>query len=289
MGRTPSREERTAKQQREYAEKFVGLSAQEKMDAASEQFTDKQRKFVLEYRRYNNASKAVRLTYDCKEEYAAQIGHDLLQLAHVKAYLEGWREQTAKRYQVTEERILEELAKVAYGSIGDFIKFDTAGEPYFDLSEADAEQLAGLGELQIETYWDKGEERPVKSMKLKLVPKLGALELLGKNRKMFTDKLEVQGQIDVASRIAAGRQRRLAAQKGLDHDNGTEGGRPGGRADDVGAGVGDVHPPRSRGRAAPGGAGEKPQGGGTRPRGSEAVGGLQQTAKERRRAALRGS
>jgi hypothetical protein len=47
----------------------------------------------------------------------------------------------------------------------------------------------------------------LRSIKIKAHSKLDALEKVGKNLRLFTDKLEVSGSIDIASRLSAARRR----------------------------------------------------------------------------------
>ncbi len=47
----------------------------------------------------------------------------------------------------------------------------------------------------------------VSTIKIKAHSKLDALEKLGKNLRLFTDKVEVSGGLDIASQLSAARRR----------------------------------------------------------------------------------
>ena len=100
---------------------------------------------------------------------------------------------------MTAENITAELAKIGFGNIASFIEKNGAGESVLNIDKATELELAMIAEATVETYMDgKGEDaRPVKSIKVKLMPKIQALELLGKKLKMFTDKVEHSGTINM--------------------------------------------------------------------------------------------
>ena len=109
---------------------------------------------------------------------------------------------------------------MAFSNMTDFVVMQEDGTPQFDLSGLSAEQYAAIHEMTIDTYMDKDDpddHKVVKSVKIKLVPKIGALELLGKNQKLWTDVIEETTTEDVAETIrerrAASRARRQQAKE----------------------------------------------------------------------------
>jgi phage terminase small subunit len=89
---------------------------------------------------------------------------------------------------ITAQRVLEEMAKLAFSNYGDFVKLDENGDPYVDLNDISKEQMAAISEISITEH--KGS-RP--SVKIKLHDKRAALNDLGKHFGLFRDKLEVSG------------------------------------------------------------------------------------------------
>lgn len=104
----------------------------------------------------------------------------------------------ARRYGVTEDKIVEEIAKLAFTSMGDFIKIDpVTGLPELDLRNATHEQLSALTDLKATPA----------GIQFKLGEKLAALDKLARIEGMYDDKVTVLGAQDVAEKLQAGRAR----------------------------------------------------------------------------------
>lgn len=147
--------------------------------------TEKQKKFVEEYLIDLNATRAYRVAYPSvkKEETAAVNGSKLLRNTKVAAYIQERMEKRQKRTEITQDRVLEELAAIAFARATDFAEVkdgfviikDTAG-----LSEQQIKAIAGIKEGKF-------------GIELKLNDKEKALELLGRHLGMFKDRVEVSG------------------------------------------------------------------------------------------------
>lgn len=175
-------------------------------------WTGEQVTFAAEYLRTGNAARAYRLAYNEQSNQASFRGRTLLAKPWMRDYIEECRALMRERLRVTEDTIIEEIAKLAFANITDFIVIQQDGTAQTDLSGLTREQLAALSEVTIDTYMDgKGEDaRPVKSVKFKLAPKLAALELLGKRHKLWTDVVENSTVADIADEL---RQARRARQQ----------------------------------------------------------------------------
>lgn len=105
----------------------------------------------------------------------------------------------AKRAEVTIERVLEELAKVGFANMQDYMRVGADGDPYLGFSALTRDQAAALSEVTVEDYKDgRGEDaRDVRRVKFKLHDKLGALEKIGKHLGMFKDKVEISGGMTI--------------------------------------------------------------------------------------------
>jgi len=117
-----------------------------------------------------------------------------------------------ERYAVTQERVREELAKLAFASIGDFITVQPDGSAVTNLSAATAEQVAALAEITVDEYQDgRGDgARPVKRVRVKLGDKRAALVDLGRHLGMFREKVDLTTRvvlISLASRLKGLRER----------------------------------------------------------------------------------
>jgi phage terminase small subunit len=182
-------------------------------------WTDRQRRFVHRYMQHRNGARAVREAgYSCKPENADRIAWALRndpRFAHVREAVERLEADLQARLKIEAEQVLDELRKVAIFNLADVLVIQDDATARLDLTEADAAHLAALSEVQIEERTIKGKDgapdEVLRSIKIKAHSKLDALEKLGKNLRLFTDKLEVSGGLDIASQLSTARRRARAA------------------------------------------------------------------------------
>jgi phage terminase small subunit len=96
----------------------------------------------------------------------------------------------AKRFSKLDlkaEQIIEELARLAFSNMMDYIRVNGEGDAYLDFSKLTRDQAAPIQEITSEVYTEGkgGEAREVKRTKFKLSDKAKSLELLGRHLKMF--------------------------------------------------------------------------------------------------------
>ena len=92
----------------------------------------------------------------------------------------------------TARQVLEELTKLALANMQDYMRIGPDGDPVLDFSNLTRDQAFALQEVTVDTYvvGRSKDAREVRSVKFKLVDKLGALVALGRHYKLFTDKNE---------------------------------------------------------------------------------------------------
>jgi hypothetical protein len=115
----------------------------------------------------------------------------LLNSAYVKRLLREHLGELEERTAVTGEAVVNELAKIAFASMGRFVRLDENGDPYYDFSTATEDDWAAVTELNIETTQIGNAIQ--KRVKFKLGPKAQALHDLGEYFKLFTRKTELLG------------------------------------------------------------------------------------------------
>ena len=120
----------------------------------------------------------------------------LLALPEIQEEIEYRLKLQAKKSMITEQRILEELACIAFFDVKDLLNDDGSLKPISEIPEKARKAISGL-EL-VELYHNsagKGDVKIPKGMakKLKINSKEKALELLGKYFSMFTEKIQVEG------------------------------------------------------------------------------------------------
>ena len=142
-------------------------------------------------------------------------GARLMNQPYMQRYIAFVRDRIKKRMEITKERILEEVSLLAFANQADFIVIQEDGTAYTDLSGMTREQLAAIQEITVDTYMDgRGEDaQAVKSVKIKLAPKTAALELLGKNQRLWADVLEHNDLTDIADTMTKRRAERRARIK----------------------------------------------------------------------------
>lgn len=98
-------------------------------------------------------------------------------------------ERAAARYQVTTDRVVGELARIAFANSLDYWTIDSNGEPRIDLSKVDRDKGAAISEIIVDTYMDgrSTDAREVKRIRLKLADKRAALVDLGRHLGLFVD------------------------------------------------------------------------------------------------------
>ena len=152
--------------------------------------TDKQQMFIEEYMTDMNATQsAIRAGYSPKT--AIQIGYELLNKPHIAEELSKRKAIRSRRLGISQERVVEELAKMAFSNLTDIIDPDT-GMIRDDASEDDLAGLQSIKVKAIPTKMGSGVER-----EFKMNDKIRAVELLGKHLGMFGDKLKIEGAIPV--------------------------------------------------------------------------------------------
>ena len=152
--------------------------------------TAKQEVFVDEYLVDLCATQAaIRAGYSVKN--AGKIGSELLQKTRIKAAIDKAMAERSRRTGINQDRVLRELAKVAFVNTSDVINMDEA-TIRGDANREDTATIASVKVKRIPT-----EEGDIVEREVKVYDKLKALELLGKHMGMFKDKLDVNAEMAV--------------------------------------------------------------------------------------------
>lgn len=138
--------------------------------------TDKQKRFINEYMIDLNATSAAkRAGYSEKTAYS--IGQRLLKNVEIQEAIQQIQNKMQNRLEITQERVLEELAAIAFAKGTDFAQVDECGTveiiPTSDLSEEKKKAIASI------------KQGPYGLTEIKLHDKLRALEMLGRHLGVF--------------------------------------------------------------------------------------------------------
>lgn len=145
---------------------------------------DKHQRFVDEYLIDRNATQAaIRAGYSPKTAKAQ--GSRLLTYADVREAVEVKTERASERAVITRERVLEELALLAFSDVGHYT-FDDAG--HVGLAEgAPPGARRAIASIKRRVNMDENGNTVVDT-ELKLWDKPGPLKLAGKHVGLFADK-----------------------------------------------------------------------------------------------------
>jgi phage terminase small subunit len=133
--------------------------------------TDRQRRFVEEYLVDCNAKKAA-LRSGYSERSAKQAGARLRALPHVRRAIETAMAARSDRVGVTQDRVVLELARLAFADMRDFATWGEGGVRLRPSEELTEEQAACVSEIV---------ETPGKGVRVKLHGKTQALAALARH------------------------------------------------------------------------------------------------------------
>ncbi len=148
--------------------------------------TAKQKRFCEEYLIDLNATQAaIRAGYS--PESAQQIGAENMSKPVIRARIDTEMAERSRRTGVNADRVVQELAKIAFVKATDIIDPNTATVR----DSATEEDKACIASVKFKS--SSGETSDSVEREIRMCDKLKALELLGKHLGMFTDKVNLSG------------------------------------------------------------------------------------------------
>ena len=138
--------------------------------------TPRQQAFVEHYVECLNASEAARRA-GYSEKTAGQIGDDLLKKVQIAEAIAKARQERSERTRVTADRVVRELAFVAFSDIGKVMTPDGTLKPVHEIDEETRRAIVDISDSP---------------RRVKLADKLRALDLLGRHLGMWADKLTLR-------------------------------------------------------------------------------------------------
>jgi len=149
---------------------------------------EKQKRFCEEYMIDLNATQsAIRAGYS--EDTARQIGSENLSKPVISSYIEQLMLDRSNRTTITADKVLQELARMAFFNVQDVQDDKGNTKPFNEWSRDD---LACIQEIT-ETKMGNDDASMVINQKFKASDKKANLELIGKHLRLFTDKVEHSG------------------------------------------------------------------------------------------------
>ena len=152
--------------------------------------TDRQKRFCDEYLIDLNATQAaIRAGYS--PNAAREIGCENLTKPNIKNTIDKALAERSKRTGLNAERVITELAKIAFVNPADVIDFVSATV----LCDANRDDTAAISSVKVKTI--SSEDGDITEREVKTYDKIKALELLGKHLGLFTEKIDVDSKQQV--------------------------------------------------------------------------------------------
>lgn len=151
----------------------------------------KQRRFVEEYLIDLNATQAaIRAGYK-RSEYTDTNAAKLLDNTSIAEAIDKAMAERSKRTGISQDRVLEEIAKLAFVNAADVIDMDSVTV----LPDVAREDLACIKSVKVKRT-TKGKN-VIEEREVQFYDKKASLELLGRHLGMFKDKVELSGAVPV--------------------------------------------------------------------------------------------
>ena len=159
-------------------------------------------RFVEEYMVDFNATAA-----GARAGFAKEKGRTILKVPEVQMAIHARMRDLRHRTNVTQDRIVAQMARIAFGDVGSLVDEKGNFKPLHELSEDERAMIEAID--VVEGKADGGNVL-LQTKKYKLASKLAYLERLGKYKGLFNDKIEVEATVehkdttpnDVARRFA---------------------------------------------------------------------------------------
>ena len=156
--------------------------------------TEKQKIFADEYLIDLNATRAYKVAYPKvkTDKTAAQAGSRMLRNVKVERYIQERMQARQERTEITQDRVLEELAAIAFARTTDYAEVKDGRVLLKNTENLNEQQIRAIAGIKDGKY----------GIEIKLNDKEKALELLGRHLGMFKDKVEVSGLEDEKKKLA---------------------------------------------------------------------------------------
>ena len=156
--------------------------------------TEKQKIFADEYLIDLNATRAYKVAYPKvkKDKTAAQAGSRMLRNVKVERYIQERMQARQERTEITQDRVLEELAAIAFARTTDYAEVKDGRVLLKNTENLNEQQIRAIAGIKDGKY----------GIEIKLNDKEKAQELLGRHLGMFKDNVEVSGLEDEKKKLA---------------------------------------------------------------------------------------
>lgn len=145
----------------------------------------------------NETQAAIRAGYSPKTAHAQ--ASRLLKNVKVREYVKDAISSRSKRTEITQDRVLQEYAKIAFTDLPGIVNFDGRSMSVEDFEKLTPAQRACIKKIKVKLEMQlqpDGEKTPVDTVEVELHSKQSALDSIAKHLGMFpaTSKIELTGK-----------------------------------------------------------------------------------------------
>ncbi len=173
------------------ANALVGSSGHTVYDQLSDRWKSVVDHYVLNPTFFQDAVKAAGFSKRNLNRKAYELYHD----PRMQAAIAEKMNDRIERTMITQDRILQELAIIAFSDLRNYDIDPATGQIALQPGVPDYVMRAVSSIKFITVIDEAGHER--RTLEFKLWDKMGALRMVGQHLAMFTDKLTINGEIDV--------------------------------------------------------------------------------------------
>ncbi|NFA43945.1 terminase small subunit [Clostridium botulinum] len=156
--------------------------------------TAKQKRFCNEYLIDLNATQAaIRAGYSV--DSAKVIGCENLTKPNVKSYLDRRMAKREIRTEISQDKVLNELAKIGFANIDDYVVVDSSS----GYDKVIIKDTKSIPEDKISAI--SSIKQGANGIEVRLHDKVRALENIGRHLGMFKDKLEISGTNEIQIKL----------------------------------------------------------------------------------------
>ena len=175
-------------------------------DIKDNELSPKQELFCREYiKDLNGKQAAIRAGYSAAT--AEVKASQLLSLVKVKQFTQVLMDKRSSKIELESDDVLSELMKIGFSDIRSIFDDDGRIKDPKDWSEDIARCVASIEVMEEFQGFGKDKEFIGYTKKVKFWDKTKCLELMGKHKSMFTEKLEVSVNLNLADRLMKARER----------------------------------------------------------------------------------
>jgi phage terminase small subunit len=166
---------------------------------AIKKLTLKQEAFCQHYVITGNGAGSVRLAgYQCKtDSVATSLAEDMLKNPAITARIAEIRAPLLKKLEITKERTMQEIARLAFSDIGRIFDEDGNVKPVSEIDEDTRRAISGIDVDEL-TAGSGSEKTSIGvNKKVKLYDKVKSLEMLAKHFGIYTDAPQTKTVVKV--------------------------------------------------------------------------------------------